>query len=258
MARQCEKAKIQPSYEATFKRLHLNIVTGQAEIWIPMELWHKNNKEIGDNRKRQAFGGLDLGATSDLTSLCLTWEVDDHIESKWWHWICEEAARRQEEKDGVPWSTWAKQGWCEITEGNEMDYRLVRRRINEIADEYPIQELAADRLFQGAQLCQDLADDGFDVVPFGMGFYSMAAPAIEWEQRIGREEYYHGGNPVMEWQIGHLSSKTDEAGNVKPDKKKSKNKIDGVVAGIMALGRSMVSGGGLSGYEDDVPIEISF
>lgn len=258
MERLCQKAKLQPSYEATFKRLHLNIVTGQAEIWIPMELWRANNMEIGDNRKRQACGGLDLGATSDLTSFCLTWQVDGHIESKWWHWICEESARQQQERDGVPWSTWAQQGWCEITEGNEMDYRLVRKRINEIGDEYSISEIAADRLFQGAQLCQDLADDGFDVIPFGMGFYSMFAPSVEWELRISRKEYYHGGNPVMEWQIGHLACKTDEAGCIKPDKKKSKNKIDGVVAGIMALGRSMVGDGGLSGYEDDVPIEISF
>jgi len=241
MRRLCEKAKLQPSYEATFKRLHLNITTGQAEVWIPMEKWKACDKPIADNRGEQAFGGLDLGATSDLTSLCLTWPKEDHTEAKWWHWIPRAAAEGQERRDGISWSQWSRDGWVEITDGDEIDYRLIRKRINEIADEYPIQDLAADRLFQGAQLCQDLVDDGFNVVPFGQGFMSMAAPCVEWERSIGRAEYWHGGNPVVHWQVGHLSCKSDPAGNIKPDKSKRKNKIDGVVAAIMALGRAIVA-----------------
>jgi len=127
-----------------------------------------------------------------------------------------------------------------LTDGNETDYRFIRRRVNEISEVYPIRRLAADRLFQGAQLCQDLLADGFDVVPFGMGFTSMAAPTAEFERLINRGEYPPGANPVTRWMASHCAIEMDAAGNIKPSKKKSTEKIDGIVSGIMALGIQMI------------------
>ena len=149
----------------------------------------------------------------------------------------------------MPYVTWAKQGHLELTDGDETDYRVIRKRINEIAEQYSIEELAADRLFQGAQLCQDLADDGLDVVPFGQGFLSMAAPTMEFERRVNRGEMRHGDNPVVRWMASNVSVRMDPAGNMKPDKQKSSERIDGIVAAVMALGRVMVRDGGGSVYD---------
>ena len=141
----------------------------------------------------------------------------------------------------------------ELTDGDETDFRHIRQRVNEIGKRYPIVDMGVDRLFQGAELCQNLADDGFDVVPFGQGFYSMAAPSAEFERRVNRGEILHGDNPVMRWMASNVTVRMDPAGNIKPDKQRSTEKIDGVVAAIMALGRAMAreSGGRQrSVYED--------
>ena len=117
---------------------------------------------------------------------------------------------------------------------------MIRAEINALAAHYGIAELAIDRLFQGAQLGQDLQDDGFEVVPFGMGFVSMAAPTQEFERLVNRGEFHHGGNLLARWAAGNVLVQYDAAGNMKPDKAKSADKIDPIVAAIMALGRAMV------------------
>ena len=147
----------------------------------------------------------------------------------------------RERRDKVPYIAWAKEGWIELTEGDETDYSFIRKRVNELGDTYGIREVAADRLFQGAQLCQDLVRDGFDVVPFGMGFLSMAAPTQELERLVNRAEFLHGDNPVARWMASNVSVEMDAAGNMKPSKKKSPEKIDGIVSAIMALGRTMAA-----------------
>ena len=106
-----------------------------------------------------------------------------------------------------------------------------------------------DRLFQGAELCQNLTDDGLEVVPFGQGFFSMAAPTVEFERRVRRGELHHGDNPVVRWMASNATVRMDPAGNIKPDKQRSSEKIDGIVAAVMALGRAIVREDHASVYE---------
>jgi len=252
LERECRRAQSSPGYENVFKRLHLNIVTEQAQRWLQMERWATCGGALNPEefRGRDCYAGLDLGATSDLTSLCLLFpRGDEGFDALWWHWLPRERALERDRKDRLPFMTWAQEGWLELTEGDEIDYGHIRKRINEIAEQYHIKEIAADRLFQGAQLCQELAGDGFEVVPFGQGFYSMAAPTLHFEMLVNRGEFHHGDNPLMKWQASNVAVKMDPAGNFKPDKAKSSDKIDGIVAAIMALGRAIARDQSRSVYE---------
>jgi phage terminase large subunit-like protein len=188
MEREFARAKETPAYENTFKRLELNIRTRVVTKWLDMGRWDAccGNINAEALKGRSCFAGLDLGATSDLTSLCLLFPSDEGYEALWWYWVPRETAHRRQNRDRIDYFGWVNEGYIEFTDGNETDYRHIRKRINEIAGDYGVRELAADRLFQGAQLCQDLADDGFEVVPFGMGYYSMAAPTQELERLINR------------------------------------------------------------------------
>jgi len=241
-----KEAQSSPAKENVFKRLHLNVWTEQSERWLEMPAWNKCGEQkftAESLHGQECIGGLDLGATADLTALCLLFESKDPPAYKalWWFWCPADNARKRERRDRAPYETWARQKHITLTPGNETDYNQVRSDVNEIAEKYVVKELAVDRLFQGAQLAQQLGDDGFEVVPFGQGFMSMAAPTQEFERVVNRGEFLHGNNPVMKWMASNVAVKMDSAGNLKPDKEKSGEKIDGVVASIMAVGRWMVT-----------------
>jgi phage terminase large subunit-like protein len=244
MRREYVRAKETPSYEHTFKRLDLNIKTQIQVKWLDIHKWDACQGDVSRQSlaRQTCFGGLDLGSTSDLTALCLVFPHEVGYAALWWFWVPEQTAHLRRNRDRIDYLGWAAQGWIELTPGNETDYRHIRTRINAIGDDYGIQELAVDRLFQGAQLCQDLVDDfGEDwVVPFGQGFYSMAAPTKELEVLVNRGELQHDGNPVARWNAGNCVVEMDAAGNIKPSKRRSAEKIDGMVSLLMGLGRAMV------------------
>jgi len=244
MRREFQRAMETPAYENTFKRLELNIKTRVATKWLDLGAWDKGAEPIDVEalRGRTCYGGLDLGSTSDLTSLCLLFPEEVGYQALWYHWCPKDTAHRRKNRDRVDYLQWAAENLIELTPGNETDYRLIRNRIQAIADRYGMIEIAVDRLFQGAQLCQDLVDDmGEDhVIPFGMGYYSMAAPTQELERLVNRGELQHGGNALVRWMVSNTIVREDPAGNLKPDKSKSAEKIDGVVSCLMALGRAMI------------------
>lgn len=256
LERECKRAQETPTYENTFKRLHLNVRTQNDMKWLDLQKWDASAgepkwKELAiELRKRECVGGLDLASTGDMNALCLLFREGEIYKALWRFWMPEVAAVKRERKTRLPFKTWASQGLITLTEGDETDYAAIRKDIGEICDQYPIRELAVDRLFQGAQLSQDLIKDGMNVITFGMGFLSMTAPTKEMERLVNRGEFHHGGNPVARWMAGNTAAETDSAGNIKPSKSKSTEKIDGIVAAIMALGRGMVTEDHSSVYED--------
>jgi phage terminase large subunit-like protein len=256
LERECKRAQETPTYENTFKRLHLNVRTQNDMKWLDLHKWDASAgetkwKELAEELKgRECIGGLDLAATGDLNALCLLFRGEGAYKAVWRFWMPENAAVKRERKTRIPFRTWANQGLITLTDGDETDYSSIRRDINDLCDIYPIRELAVDRLFQGAQLSQDLIRDGMNVITFGMGFMSMTAPTKELERLVNRGEFHHGGNPVVRWMAGNTAAETDSAGNIKPSKAKSTEKIDGVVAAIMALGRAMVSEEETSVYQN--------
>lgn len=239
LARMCRKAQEEPTFENTFKRLHLNIRTQQDVRWLQMARWDECGGDVvrGDLAGRPCYAGLDLSTTTDISALLLYFPDEHQLLPMFW--IPENNAHAREKRDRVPYLTWARKGLIEMTEGDVIDYDVIHAAIRDIGDEFDIQEIAIDR-WNSTQLQTQLSGDGFEVVQFGQGYASMSAPTKELERLVLDGDLAHGGNPVLRWMASNVSVEMDAAGNVKPSKKKSTEKIDGIVAAIMAIGRAMV------------------
>ena len=187
----------------------------------------------------RCFAGLDLSSTSDITAFVLVFppltEGDKYIVVPHF-WLPRETLDLRVRRDHVPYDVWERMGLFHITEGNVVDYNFVRKTINELHTMYNIKEIAADR-WNATQLITDLIGDGFTVVPMGMGFKDMSPPMKELYKLLLEGKFIHGGNPVLRWMAGNVVAEMDAAENIKPSKKKSTEKIDGIVAWIMALDR---------------------
>ncbi|NEX63451.1 terminase large subunit [Noviherbaspirillum galbum] len=237
-AAECAKAQQLPGYENTFKRLLLNIWTEQNTRWIPLETWDKCGGELPDLSGRVCYAGLDLASTTDIAALVLAFPIAGKVHLLPFFFVPREGIKRRSSRDRVPYEVWARQGLIIPTEGNVIDYDIIRAKINELAEIYQIKEIAVDR-WNATQISTQLAGDGFEMIGFGQGFASMSGPTKELERRVLAQEINHGGNPVLRWMASNVSIKQDEAGNMKPDKSKSTERIDGIVAALMALGRAM-------------------
>ena len=154
-------------------------------------------------------------------------------------------------RDHVPYDVWERQGVLQTTEGNVIHYGFIEKFIETLGKKYNIREIAFDR-WGAVQMVQNLEGMGFTVVPFGQGFKDMSPPTKELMKLTLEERIAHGGHPVLRWMMDNIFIRTDPAGNIKPDKEKSTEKIDGAVATIMALDRAIRCGNGTgaSVYDD--------
>jgi len=250
---QAEKAKDSPAFQNTFRRLRLNQWTEQSERYIDMGAWlacagHVDPEEL---RGARCYGGLDLGSTRDLTALVLDFPVgDDGRKHKIlaWFWLPKEGMAKRVKRDRVPYDVWVERGLIKLTEGNVTDYNVVRADIKAIRDRYRILELAYDP-WHAREVATDLQDDGLVMVEFRQGFKSMNEPTVAVLGLIVDHRIEHGSNPVLNWMAGNVAVKQDPTGSVKPDKSKSIERIDGIVALIMAHGRAALHKGAQSAYE---------
>jgi len=246
MQRECQRAKDSPYYQNTFKRLHLNIRTQQDIRWLSIEKWKEGGKIPIPFEKmvgKPCYSALDLASTADLSSFGMFFPKEiTKLKHNWMmvhSWIPEETALARQKKDRVPYIAWADQGFITLTEGNVADYDVIRRDINNFNTKYQIKELATDP-WNATQITTQLEGDGFDVIPFRQGFGSLSAPSKEFEKMILSGDIQHGGNPVLLWAISNVMAETDAAGNIKPSKKKSSEKIDPVMVCVMAIARAIV------------------
>ena len=253
LQRECRKAQETPSYENTFKRLHLNIRTQQDVRWLSLEAWDACDGSPIDESAlegRPCFAGLDLSTTTDLSALVLVFPHDDGTSTLVPRfWVPADNAERRERRDRVPYQTWARQGLIEMTPGNVIDYDRIKARIDELGRRFDIREIAVDR-WNATQLITQLQDEWHEVTPFGQGFKDMSAPTKEFERLVMSRRLRHGGYPVLRWMVSHVSVETDAGGNLKPSKKKSTDRIDGLVAAIMALSGAMQEPDPKSPYDE--------
>jgi phage terminase large subunit-like protein len=236
LADECVKAQHLPSFENTFRRLYLNQWTEQESRWISLDTWDACAGELPELDGRECFAGLDLASTTDIAALSLVFEVEGRLYVRPFFWVPAEGIKRRSERDRVPYDAWVRAGLIEATEGDVIDYDVIRKRINELAEQYRIREIAVDR-WNATQISTQLTGDGFEMVGFGQGMASMSGPMKELERRLLAKEIAHGGNAVLRWMAANVSATQDAAGNVKPDKSKSSGRIDGIVATIMSIGR---------------------
>jgi len=230
-----------PAEENTFRQLRLDQWTSSAVRWIPEHVYNKGNKEINFEslKGRDCYGGLDLSSTSDITAFVMMFPPrtpeEDYLVLPTF-WLPEETLGLRSRRDHVPYQVWERQGLFEVTPGNVVDYNYIRKRINELGEIYHICEIGVDR-WNATQLITDLMDDGFTMVPIGMGFKDMSPGTKELYKLLLEGKINHGGNPVLAWMAANVVVEIDAAENIKPSKKKATEKIDGIVAMIMALDR---------------------
>jgi phage terminase large subunit-like protein len=233
----CKRAQDMPSEENTFKRLHLNMWTEQDTRFLQMSHWAQGDKPCPVMLNgRECFGGLDLATTYDTTCFCLLFPLDD---GTFWaephFWIPEENMRDRVKRDRVPYDVWAKAGKLHLTPGNVTDFDQVRADIVALSKKYNIRQVAIDR-WNAHQITGQLQGEGLNVLGFGQGYGSMSSPTAALEAAVVGGKLLHGGHPVLAWQASNVAVQSDHQGNKKPSKAKSTERIDGIVALIMALG----------------------
>ncbi len=244
LKRECDKAANIPAYENTFRRLHLNQWTQQESRWLPMHLWEASAGEVVLEalKGKTCYAGLDLSSTTDLTALVLAFPVADAIKILPFFWLPGDNLHDRANRDHVPYELWVKQGFIYVTPGNVIDYGFIVAKIAELRKTYRLKEVAFDR-WGAAKIVQELQELGLTVIPFGQGFASMNAPSVDLLRLVMSKKLHHGGNPVLRWMADNAVVKMDPSGNIKPDKSKSTQRIDGIVATVMALDRAMRHGG---------------
>lgn len=246
LARECKRAQETPGYENTFKRLHLNIITEQASRWLAMERWDAagdGQRSLEQLAGADCFAAYDLSSNTDLSALILLFpDADGFFDVHPFFWIPGDSALIREKRDRVPYPVWVRQGLIRQTEGNVVDYDVIRRDIVELGGRFKIREVAYDP-WGATQLATQLQGDGFDMVPFRQGYGSLSPAAKAFEAHVLDGRLRHGRNPVLRWMASNVAIETDAAGNIKPSKRRSTEKIDGIVSTVMALGRAVVAQG---------------
>ena len=242
----CESAKQNPGEENSFRQLRLNQWVKQAVRWMPMEKWDACSFKVDEEalEGRVCYGGLDLSSTTDITAFVLVFpplDEDDKFCILPYFLIPEDTLELRVRRDHVPYDVWERQGFLETTEGNVVHYGYIEKFIERLGERFNIREIAFDR-WGAVQMVQNLEGMGFTVVPFGQGFKDMSPPTKELMKLTLEQKLAHGGHPVLRWMMDNIYIRTDPAGNIKADKEKSTEKIDGAVATIMGLDRAIRCG----------------
>lgn len=258
----CDEAKSSPAKKRSFVRYICNRWIAESDdVWLNRLYWREcEDKTLQIPDGQEVFLGLDLAEIEDLVALALSWWVDHKtIGLKVRFWMPDEGVKEKAERWKVPLQDWIEHGWIETTLGRTVDYSILRNAISGIAldekgaeirprdpksifQQYRIKELCYDRALATNLVVQQLgAIDGIPIAEQGQGYFGMNTPAKNFKQRIDEGMILHDGNPVMDWMVGHCVADTDAAANVKPNKKKSRQKIDGIVASIMSVGRATLT-----------------
>lgn len=244
------------SKQIQFLTKNLNVWTTTSSVWISQNYIEKTRLHISDDilQGKICYGGLDLASTRDICAFVLIFPVQSGINKpyvKSFYFCPNDNIKERSVADGVPYTQWQEDGYLQMTEGNVTDYDFIRAKIMSLANIYRIESVAFDR-WNASQLVIQLTSDGANMKPFGQGFISMSAPTKEVEKLFLSAEINHDGSPVLEWMINNVMLRFDPAGNIKIDKAKSSEKVDGAVAMVMAYSQIMVkeSSGTLYGSVD--------
>jgi phage terminase large subunit-like protein len=234
------KAKEMPSRLNAFLRLELNVWTQSATKWINADKWRACASPVDalGLRGRRCFGGLDLASRVDIAAWLLCFppqRADDPYAFLCRFWVPDDAVMDRVKRDRVPYDAWIRQGHLMTTPGAVIDHDHIQQQIEDDCATYEVDSLAYDR-WNALELIAKIEKEQLTKpVQFGQGFSSMSAPTKEFEALIAQRRIAHGGNPVLTWMADNVVVARDAADNMKPNKEQSTEKIDGIVAAIMAL-----------------------
>ena len=247
LQRKCAKAKEIPASQNNFCTKHLNRWTEQSVRWLPMDKWARcglHKFTDADLLGKPCYGGLDLASTTDICAFVLAFPYQRGEKTayrlKARFWLPRETALKKHQREGAKFLEWDKAGLLTLTEEDVIDYAWIRHAINQDAKQFDLQEIAFDP-WNATQIATQLAEeDDLKMIAFRQGFISMSEPSKEFERLVVSGLLEHGDNEILNWMAGNVAARTDPHGNIKPDKQASGEKIDGIVGGVMAVGRAML------------------
>lgn len=251
LERECQRAQEVPAYENTFKRLHLNIQTEQDVRSIPMDQWNScaGNYTLEDLHGKVCYGGLDLSSKLDVTAFVMVFDEGEKIRLWPIFWVPEETAKKRERQNRMKFDEWIRRGHMLTTPGNSIDHSFIRKTINDLSMVVGLRKINFDP-WNADQLATELREqDGIETVECRQGYRSMSEPTKMLLARLADGKIEHPNNPCLNWMASNFSTDEDPAGNIKPSKKKSTEKIDGIVAAVMGLGLAALNTEGESIYE---------
>jgi phage terminase large subunit-like protein len=232
-----ERAIRSPSFAPSFRLLNLNQRVAAEGHFIEQADWDANGDPFDpvELEGQVCYGGLDLSSTRDLTAFSLWFPEPGKLLT--WHWMTADTISTRAERDRVPYDRWVDDGWMEKTPGRATDERAIMRRLADVRQSYDVRGIAFDR-WRIEGLRKLLTEDGIDLplVEFVPGIKSYAPACDAFERAVLERRMQHNNNPLMRWQAGNVVAEMDAAGNRKPSKSKSLDRIDGIVTAIMACG----------------------
>lgn len=268
-----KKAEQLPRLINSFKRLYLNIRTGQSEQWLNMDYWDdcdgsrveflytRRDALERELRGEKCWIGADLSQKHDMTAVVCVFKREvkvpaddiinpDEVDPKTFYWVLPyfflpEATIKEPKRDPRKkqlWQQWKQEGWLSSTPGETVQYDYIRRHFNRLREIFNVQQVGLDR-WNAEKTAQELEADGFNVGWFTQGYSAFSGPTKEFERAVIDRRIVHGGNPVLREQARVAAADVDASENVKPSKKKSGDKIDGIVATIMGIGLAMMGEG---------------
>jgi phage terminase large subunit-like protein len=260
LAKASAEAQQSPADLAKFLRLHLGRRTKQETKYLTLESWNRNAGMVDEQALtgREAYGGLDLAATSDLCALCWLFPDDERggFDALWRLWTPEDNVEALDRRTAGAASRWVREGLLVATPGNVADYDYIQLQIERDLDAFDVRSLGYDP-WSAVPLTNELAKTNAPLVKVRQGFVTLSPPLKELQRLLLKgtpeaPQLRHGGNPAVTWMLDNLAVSMDPAGNVKPDKARSAEKIDAMSALVTALSEAMTrEPAKKSAYEDD-------
>lgn len=239
-------AKNQPSKSYNFKTKHLNQWVDAPTVWIPTEVWNKNEIQtlpLSAFENYGSYAGLDMSSTTDFTAYASLSEPDNN-DIRYLHvdlFCPEDTIDTRSKEDRVPYRQWRDQGYIISTPGDVVDHKFVFQHIIKNRLKYKNKRIEIDRAL-ATTITTDLMDAGMEVSWFNQSIMNMTTPTKEFEKLIYQGKIKYQKNPVLKWMLSGCVKYSDANENVKIHKGKShegNKRVDGIIASIMALGGSL-------------------
>jgi phage terminase large subunit-like protein len=235
------KAQQSPSEQATFRRLYLNQPMGSETVWLDMHTWDKFVGTVDEAilRKCPCFGGLDLGATRDLTAFTLAWKLPDgNVFVRSWGYLPEDDVRGREKRDAVPYGQWSMEGHILLTPGDVTDWRFVVEHIQKLNEQYQIQGVCYDP-WGARDTAVALSEGRIDVIKFGQDYRDQSPAVKRVEELLYMGRLIHENDPSLRWCVDNTMVKTDDNGHrkiAKVQRLTNRKRIDKAASMVMAVG----------------------
>ncbi len=253
LRREAALAKDNPRAEAQFRCYHANQWIDAVVRWLSLKKWDacaadkdawKKWRDGDELLGRKCFSAFDVSANQDITARILAFPPDDEV-NRWIlsakFWVPEAIAPLRTKRDRISYDQWVKMGALETTPGDYVDQNFVQHQLEEDLERFDVQLMGYDP-WNAVKLYTDMVKGGVDEERFlkmRQGIPTLGEPTKLFERLIMSGKLDHGGHPVLRWMAGNAAVKFDDNLNYAPTKKKSAEKIDGIVAGVMAVGLSM-------------------